>query len=125
MNSAAVYAWLAASAPVTALLGSPPRLYPLTAPDSITGTDGGSSYATYQGVTGRPENTFAGSAGADFVRVQIDAYARSYVDAQALATTIAEALDARGYVVSWNGETWDQDVRRFRVSFDFEFFATR
>lgn len=125
MNTSQVYVWLSAESTVTAALGSPPRIYPVIAPEGVSGSGGASSWVTYLGASGTPENTLGGFAGMDRVRVQFDAYAATYEDAKALSETIAAALDTRGFVVGFNGETYDLDVRKFRRSFDFEFFATR
>lgn len=125
MNTSQVYVWLAAEAAVTAALGSPPRIYPVIAPEAVSGSGGANSWVTYLGASGTPENNFAGFAGMDRVRVQFDAYAATYESAKSIAETIATALDARGYVVAWNGETYDLDVRKFRRSFDFELFSVR
>jgi len=120
MNTAQLYTWLSAEAAVTALIGSPPRIYPGVAPDGSSG-----SWATYTGISGLPINHFGGFAGVDFVRVQIDCYADTKAAADALADTIATALDARGYVVGWNPEGRDAETRKWSKSFDFEFFGTR
>lgn len=117
-----VFVTAAADAAVKVALGSNPvRLYPFgEAPQGVS-----RPYATWQTVTGTPENYLAQRPDSDTFRAQLDVYADSATAARNAAKALRDALEPHGYVVSWNGEMRDTDTNLYRVSFDWEHLTPR
>lgn len=81
-----------------------------------------SSYAVYQRIASVPELTLAGGTpGMTWVRMQIDAYARSYPAVKALADSLRAAMQAAGFTNHQDNEMdlYEQEVKYFRVTMDF------
>jgi hypothetical protein len=117
-----VFATAAADAAVKVALGSnPTRLYPFgEAPQGVT-----APYATFQTVSGSPENYLAQRPDSDEFRVQLDVYAATPTAARNAAKALRDALEPLGYVVSWNGEFRDADTNLYRYSFDWSHLTPR
>lgn len=83
-------------------------------------------YAVFQTVYGTPDNSLACLPKEDNWGVQIDCYAKSVTDARNVAEALRDAFETtRNYVVSWNGEDWEQNTGLWRISFTVEFWTTR
>ena len=117
-----VFAIAAADAAVKAVLGSNPvRLYPFgEAPAGVT-----KPYATWQTVSGDPENYLADRPDSDTFRAQIDVYADSATASRNAAKALRDALEGSGYVVSMNGESREEATKLYRYSFDWEHITPR
>lgn len=116
-----VFAIAAADAAVQTALGlSPVRLYPFGEAKGNT-----APYATWQIVTGSPENYMGQRPDSDTFRAQLDVYAATVTAARNAAKALRDALEPHGYVVSWNGEMRDTDTNLYRVSFDWEHLTPR
>jgi hypothetical protein len=117
-----VFATAAASPAVQAVFGSnPTRVYPFgEAPQGVT-----APYATFQTVSGSPENYLAQRPDSDEFRVQLDVYAATPTAARNAAKALRDALEPLGYVVSWNGEFRDADTNLYRYSFDWSHLTPR
>jgi hypothetical protein len=57
--------------------------------------------------------------------VQVDAYAKDVTAARNVGEALREAMEPAGYVVSLNGEMWEQNTGLYRVSFTVEFWQDR
>lgn len=112
-----------AYAPVLSVLGSAPtRLWPFgNAPQNET-----RPYAVFQTIYGNPDNKLACTPTEDLWGVQFDAYAKTVIEARAVAQALRDAYEASGnYVVAWNGEDREPVTLLWRVSFTVEFWTER
>jgi hypothetical protein len=82
----ALYALLSQNGGVVALAGG--RIYPLSAPQSVV-----TPYVVYQRISAVRLRTLDGPEGRSMPRMQIDAYATTWLAARALADAIRQALD--------------------------------
>lgn len=101
-------------AALDALVGG--RVYPHLAPQNAI-----LPRITYQEITVDPVNSLAGSSGLDAVRVQVDVWADSALEAATLAETVRTAMAAaafKGLMESRFGE-YEQETKTYRVSQDF------
>lgn len=85
----------------------------------------GNPYATWQIVTGSPENYLDKSPDIDGHGVQIDVYAASISAVREGAQALRDCLQEHGYVTSWNGEIRDFPTGLYRVSFTMGFLTER
>ena len=117
-----IFLWVSGDSTCTSLLGtSPVRFWAFgAAPQNET-----KPYAVHQLVYGTPENTLSCTPDSDTIGLQIDAYAQFASAARSIATAIADVCEHHGYVMSWNGEFYEQDTRLYRVSFTVEFYVDR
>lgn len=117
-----VFQICAASAAVTALIGTNPvRLYPFgEAPQGVV-----YPYAAWQLVTGTPENYLGDLPDADNFTVQIDVYADTAASARNVAKALRDAIEPVAYVVAWRGESKDAETKRYRYSFDVDWIVRR
>jgi hypothetical protein len=112
----------AATAGVTALLGSNPvRLFLFG--EAQQGVQ--LPYAVWQTVGGFPENYLGTNPDADSFSIQIDVYASSASSARATAKAIRDAIQGSANVVSWNGESRDPDTRHYRYSLTVDWIVQR
>jgi hypothetical protein len=125
MIGRAIMARLAASSAVAAIVGT--RISPL-----VTHAPSEPPYLVYTVVGGEAWNSMSGQSGMAQARVQVDAYALTYAEAQELAASVRAALDnfrgtAGGVRVGGISrqtapvDFYEADVepRLFRVSQDF------
>lgn len=122
MSFAPVFATLSASAAVKALIGSSPvRCYPAgEAPQGVT-----LPYATYQQVTGSPENYLGTTPDADGSTVQIDVYGATVSSARAAMAVIRDALEPVAYVVAVREMGRDPETNNVRLSMDVDWITNR
>ncbi|QQE90486.1 DUF3168 domain-containing protein [Azotobacter chroococcum] len=114
---------VAAAAPaVTALLGSnPTRLYPFgEAPQGVV-----YPYVVWQTITGSPEKYLAGRPDMDGYTLQVDVYADTGSSARAVAAALRDAIELQAYVTRWGGESVDPETKRYRISFDVDWYVAR
>lgn len=114
-----IFAILDSSAVVRALLGAAPnmRLFPFGEASQNTPRP----YATFQVVSGVPENYIGQHPDADSYRVQVDAWAETQVSANQLALAIRDAIEPHAYMVGSGSTTRDPETRAYRYMLDFEF----
>lgn len=111
-----------AAAPVTALLGlNPTRLYPFG--EATQGVI--YPYAVWQTVTGLPENYIDRTPDMDSYTLQIDVYAETGTSVRAVAEALRDAIETSAHIVSWRGESRDPETKRYRLSFDVDWFVAR
>lgn len=119
---APIFGVCAASAAVTALLGSDPvRLYPFGQQDDALVYP----YAVWQNVTGLPENYLAQRPDADFFTLQIDAYGDTADEVIAVASALREAIEPHAYITRLGEQEKDPETKRYRYSFDVDWIVTR
>ncbi|SFY16254.1 DUF3168 domain-containing protein [Azotobacter vinelandii] len=116
-----IFSVVAADPAVTALLGSPPRLYPFgEAPQGVA-----SPYAVWQVVGGSPENYLGQRPDIDGMTLQIDVYAAAASAARAVAAALRDAIEPHAYITRWSGENRDPDTSNYRTSFDVDWLVPR
>ncbi|HBO0336554.1 TPA: DUF3168 domain-containing protein [Pseudomonas aeruginosa] len=107
---------------VTAILGaSPLRMYQFgLAPQLVV-----KPYATWQTISGSPENYLWGRPDADGFTIQVDIFSATAAEARDAAKAIRDAIELSAYVVRWGGESVDPDAKTYRVSFDVDWIVQR
>lgn len=116
-----IFSVVADDAAATALLGSPPRLYPFgEAPQSVV-----TPYANWQVISGSPENYLHGRPDIDGFTIQVDVFGDTSSSAISAAAAIRDAIELQAHVVHWGGQTRDPDTQRYRVSFDIDWLTPR
>lgn len=117
-----IYAVCSADTGVTALLGSPPRLYPFgEAPQGVA-----TPYAVWRVVTGSPENYLAGRPDIDGWTIQVDVYdAGSGTNVINVAKAIRDAVELKARIGRWGGQDRDPDTGSYHVSFDVDWMTPR
>ena len=112
----------AADPAVTALLGTGPvRLFPFG--EAPQGT--AYPYATWQVITGSPENYLAGRPDADDFTLQVDVYAGTGSDARAVTRSLRDAIEPHAYITRWGGEERDPETKAYCRSFDIDWIILR
>jgi len=120
---APIYLVAKQSAQVLALLGSPePRFYPFGENDDQPRVY---PYAVFQVVGGSPDNFLAGRPDTDGVALQLDVYAKTAADAEAVAEALRQAIELDCYITAWRGTSRDLTTRSYRVSFDCDWLVPR
>lgn len=91
-------------------------LHPMLAPQNAA-----LPYVTYQRVANSVNNVLSGPPSIDNTRIQLDVWAASYPDAQALAQSITAAMQqwAVQNVLLTSYDLYEQDVQVFRVLLEF------
>jgi hypothetical protein len=126
----AVFAIISTTPAVTSIIGtSPCAFYPDSVPQGVL-----VPAAVYQTVGGAPENMLQGPAPADYVRMQIAAWALDADAARALAEAIRSALEdeaallAQGiscYCIGLTMSTYESETERYGVLYDYGFWIGR
>lgn len=124
----AVTALVLANAPLLAVIGSGPvRCFPERIPQPVGGgpLSGQLPCLVYRIVYGTPEVYFDGVADIDHYRVQIDAYASTLSQADALLKLARAAIvvGGRNVCVTDNGSDFEDENNAWRRSADFELWA--
>jgi hypothetical protein len=117
-----IFTVCAADPAVTALLGAAPvRLYPFgEAPQDTV-----YPYATWQIITGSPDNYLAGRPDADGYTLQVDVYAGTGSAARAVTKALRDAIEPHAYITRWGGEGRDPETKAYRRSFDIDWITLR
>lgn len=104
------------------LLGSAPfRLFPAgDAPQAVE-----RPYATWQTITGAPENYLATIPDLNSYTLQVDVYADTLAQARQVVTALFAVIEQHAHVVTLRGETREVDTRLYRSSFDIEWLVDR
>jgi hypothetical protein len=118
-----IFAVCAASAAVTALLGTAPtRLYPFgEAPQGVA-----LPYAVWQGLPGGgPLNHLGDRPDMDQWLLQVDVYARTVADATAVVEALRDAIEPHAYITRWGTQETDRDTGHRRLGFDVSWHRPR
>jgi hypothetical protein len=117
-----IFSIIAASASVTALLGtSPVRFYNFGEATQETPKP----YAVWQMITGVPANYLGQLPDNDDTRVQVDVYASDQAGARNLALAIRNAIEPHAHMVMFADRGRDATTRNYGFMMDFEFFTDR
>ncbi|MDH0745733.1 DUF3168 domain-containing protein [Pseudomonas sp. GD03842] len=105
----------AADPAVTALLGqSPLRLYPHgDAPQNVA-----KPYAVWQVVSGSPLNYANGQPDTDRYGLQVDIYADTPNQAEAVMVAMRKAIGRHAYITGFGVDTRDTQTKNYRKGFD-------
>lgn len=117
-----IFAVAAADPAVTALLGAAPtRFYPFgEAPQGVA-----YPYAVWQTFGGAPENYLGNRPDMDSHALQVDVYAETGASARAVASALRDAIEPHAYITRWGGESVDPETKRYRISFDVDWYVAR
>jgi hypothetical protein len=120
-----VYAVLAADSGVTSKLGSGAsmRLWRNRAPDQTPSH--GKQYATWFLVSGVPENHLSGLPSADRMSTQIDCWAQTDADCEALAKSIRDAAEPHAHLTGYVTHEREAVTDLYRISLQFDWFVDR
>lgn len=119
---APIYKVLAANVNVQAVLGSSsPRIYKFG--EAAKGAT--KPYMVYQMIDGAPENYLGQAPDLDLETFQMDIYAETSAEVEAVAKTVVNALVGFAYVSGWRGEFKDPDTSLNVVSFDVDWYSNR
>ncbi|MBZ5489144.1 DUF3168 domain-containing protein [Halomonas aquamarina] len=105
----------AANAGVTALLGvNPTRLFPFGgAPENVP-----KPYAVYQVLNGVPENYLAEPPDVDDWSIQVDIYATTVSDVNAVLAALRRAIEPHAYITRLGGTGTEPNTQLKTTSFD-------
>lgn len=121
-----IFQLVAAYAPATALLGSNPvRFWPFGQAQVNSQGVVTTPYGVWRVITGLPENFINQRPDIDSFGVQIDVYGDSSTATRNAAQAIRDAIEGESQIVGWRGESIDPDTKRYRYSFDAEFWTPR
>ena len=104
------------------LLGdNPVRFYPFgEAPQHVV-----LPYATWQMVSGVPENYMDCPPDIDSISVQVDVWAYTQGDAKAVFAAVRRALETDAHIVGVGLEGREPDTRIYRISLTVDFWTER
>lgn len=107
---------------VASYLGTAPlRVYPFgDAPDALT-----YPLATWQTVTGTPENNLSETPPIDRIGVQIDVYAATAGECWEISAAIRDVLETIGHMTYFGNTERAPDVRKYRQTLSFDFWLNR
>lgn len=107
---------------IRAVLGDPLRLFSFG--DAGDGPVA-NPYVLWQTIGGEPDNYLSDRPQVDRYTLQLDVYANDRKQAREVVELILPEIEARAYVVAWNGEFRDSETKLFRVSFDVDWIVHR
>jgi len=123
---APIFQTVAASSAVTALLGTAPvRFWPFGDAPEPTQQGYALPYATWQTVSGIPENYINQVPDLDSYTLQVDVYASTGTSARAAAEALRNAIEPHAHIVAWRGESREKDTKLYRYSFDVNWLVQR
>jgi len=116
-----VFTLLTAAAPVTTLIGSPPRAYRHgRAPQSVT-----APYVTWDVPASAPERQLTGVPLADRCNVRVDCWADDDAQVEALAQAVRDAMEPSCESLGVVVDERDATTNRYRLSLSFDFWLLR
>jgi hypothetical protein len=80
-------------------------------------------YVTWS-VGGGAENAFDGAA-ADVFRVQVDSWSDTDAGVEALALAVRDAMEPHAHLIAYVADERDFETQRYRISFAFDWIASR
>lgn len=110
------------SAAVIALLGpAPVRVYAFgLAPQRV-----GTPYATWQIISGSPENYLGSLPDVDAYSVQFDVWADSELSVLSAAQALRNAIEPRAHITAWGNAAQDSQTKLYRYTFSADFIVQR
>lgn len=82
-------------------------------------------YAVWQQIGGVPQNYMSGRTDMDAVSIQIDVYAKTSDDAEAVAEALRSAIEPHAYITRLGGTSRDPETGSYRYSFDVDWRVER
>jgi hypothetical protein len=76
-------------------------------------------------VSGQPENYIGQKPGIDSGRFQVDVFAKTQADRDAIYNAVQNVLEDHGHEVNFNGAGQDPDTRQYFKSSDYVFWQNR
>lgn len=117
-----IYDICKASSDVTTLLGDNPlRLYSFGLAEK--GVE--RPYATWQTISGSPENYLGNLPDADSWVVQVDIWALNANQTLDIARAMRDALEADAYITGWGNQTFEPATMLYRYNFTVDFIVNR
>ena len=117
-----IFSTCAQNAGVQAVFGTnPTRFYPFGEAPQGTALP----YAVFQVVTGSPENYVDCAPDIDTWSIQIDVYDDTVSGCRDAAEALRDAIEPVAHIVGWRGEERDSETRRYRFSFDVDWWESR
>jgi hypothetical protein len=118
---APVFTTLRAAAPVTALIGDPPRVYRHgAAPENVT-----KPYATWVIAGDTPENELSAVPGVDRQVVQIDCWSLTDAGVEALAIAVRNAIEPVAHMTAIVTNIREPETLLYRIGLQFDWFVSR
>lgn len=124
MMYAPIYANCAADATCQALLGDSDgnlRLYPF----DLAPKDAALPYATWQNVSGSPQNYLADNPDADQFSLQVNVWGVTTGQVMDVTTAIRDAIQEVSYIVRWGNQARDAQTLAFGYDFDVDWYTYR
>lgn len=117
-----IFAKVTGTGLLTQALGQDPvRFFPFgQAPTGVA-----DPYAVWQVVGGAPENYLDVAPDVDSFLIQIDVYGMAADRVRAAAAVLRDAIELHAQLAAWRGESQDRETKRFRVSFDVNWWQQR
>lgn len=111
-----------ADAGVAAVLGAglDCRLYPFGEAEP-----GINVYATWQHIGGAPENYIDTTPDIDRFALQIDCWGPDNATVIRIAEALRDAIETYAHIIRWGGAERDPETRRYRLSFDVDWWLDR
>lgn len=116
-----IFAWLSAAAPVTAILGTPPKV----SRHGDAPQDEGAPYVTWSVIGDLPENNLSDLPPLDRVTIQADCYHLTDSGIEALAIAVRDALEQHGHMTGMPVNQRETGTRLYRIALQFDFFLAR
>ncbi|TVO53161.1 tail completion protein gp17 [Denitromonas halophila] len=110
-----IFPLISASTDATDLLGTAPvRFYEFGSATEQTALP----YATWQVVSGTPDNLLGEAAENDYVTIQIDIWATRPESTRDTARAVRRAIENDAYITALRGETKDSETGLYRATFN-------
>lgn len=123
MSEVPLYNVLKVVAPVTALLGSHPKLRVYAYGKAPQGVQ--RPYLVWQDITGSPENNLSQLPDYDYYSIQIDIYAKTDLSCDAVKRAVRDAIEPLMHITSWYGDDRDDKTDDYRTTFAVDWFVQR
>lgn len=115
----------AADATVISLLGNPPRIYEFGRAIGSDGKPPPKPYATWQIISGSPENYLAGRPDADSLTIQVNVYGTDSANVKQVRNAISYAVELDSNVVGWLGNFRDPMTNDYGTRIQIDFITQR
>ena len=112
---------LAASAAVTAIIGSDPRVFGRgNAPQ-----DGTKPYVSWFIVTGTPENELSDVPGIDRQTIQVDVWSKDDDESRRLAVAVRDAIEPVAHMTGVVVDEREPETKLYRIGMQFDWWLPR
>lgn len=82
-------------------------------------------YVVWQNISGEPENYLGNRPDIDSFSIQIDVYADTATSAISVAKAVRDAVEGQAYITRWGVQGMDSETRKYRYSFDIDWYVKR